>query len=55
MQLNYPYLLLLFDHTSLELHINNVNYGVYHLHSREDESLVRINKRMPSPLLLGQK
>lgn len=39
----------------VELHINNVNYGVYHLHSREDESLVRINKRMPSPLLLGQK
>lgn len=38
----------------VELHINNVNYGVYHLHSREDESLIRINKRMPSPLLLGQ-
>ncbi|MDC3135792.1 CotH kinase family protein, partial [Candidatus Pelagibacter sp.] len=38
----------------VELHINNVNYGIYHLHSREDESLIRINKRMPSPLLLGQ-
>ena len=38
----------------IELHINNVNYGVYHLHSREDESLIRINKRMPSPILLGQ-
>jgi hypothetical protein len=46
---------LIAHHSELiELYINNVNYGVYHLHSREDESLIRINKRMPSPLLLGQ-
>ena len=46
---------LIAHHSELvELYINKVNYGVYHLHSREDESLIRINKRMPSPLLLGQ-
>ncbi len=38
----------------VELHINNVNYGIYHMHSREDESMVRYNQRMPGPLLLGQ-
>ena len=38
----------------VELIINNKSYGLYHLHSREDESMVRINKRMPGPLLLGQ-
>ena len=31
----------------VELIINNKSYGLYHLHSREDESMVRINKRMP--------
>ena len=38
----------------VELHINKKNYGIYHMHSREDESLIRLNNRMPGPLLLGQ-
>ncbi|MDC1049668.1 CotH kinase family protein [Candidatus Pelagibacter sp.] len=38
----------------VELYINKINYGIYHLHSREDESMIRLNKRMPSILLLGQ-
>ena len=38
----------------VELYINNLNFGVYHLHSREDENLIRINKRMPGPILSGQ-
>ena len=38
----------------IELIINNKSYGIYHLISREDESMVRLNKRMPGPLLLGK-
>jgi hypothetical protein len=38
----------------VDLYINKKNYGIYHLHSREDESLIRLNSRMPGPLLLGQ-
>ena len=38
----------------IELIINNKSYGIYHLTSREDESMIRLNKRMPGPLLLGQ-
>lgn len=38
----------------VELYINNISYGVYHLHSREDESLIRLNKRMPSAIISGQ-
>ncbi len=38
----------------VELIINNKSYGIYHLISREDESMVRLNKRMPGPLLLGK-
>ena len=37
----------------VELIINNKSYGIYHL-IREDESMVRLNKRMPGPLLLGK-
>ena len=38
----------------IELIINNKSYGIYHLVSREDESMIRLNKRMPGPLLLGK-
>ena len=38
----------------IELIINNQSFGIYHLHSREDESLIRINRRMPGPILVGQ-
>ncbi len=38
----------------VELNINNQSYGLYHMHSREDESMVRLNKRMPGPLLIGK-
>ncbi len=39
----------------IELIINNQSFGIYHLHSREDESFIRLNKRMPGPILLGQE
>ena len=39
----------------VELYINKKNYGIYHMHSREDESMIRLNNIMPSPLLLGQQ
>jgi hypothetical protein len=38
----------------VELYINKQSYGLYHMHSREDESMVRLNKRMPAPLLVGK-
>lgn len=38
----------------VELYINKKYYGVYHLHSREDESMIRLNKRMPGPIYLGK-
>ena len=39
----------------IELIINNQSFGIYHLHSREDESLIRINRRMPGPILVGRR
>jgi len=46
---------LIGHHSELvDLYINNINYGVYHLHSRDDESLIRLNERLPGPLLSGQ-
>jgi len=38
----------------IELYINKKSYGIYYMHSREDESLIRLNNRMPGPILLGQ-
>ena len=38
----------------IELIINDKSYGIYHLLTREDESMVRLNKRMPGSLLLGK-
>lgn len=39
----------------VELYVNKKYYGVYHLHSREDESMTRSNQRMPGPIYLGKK
>ena len=38
----------------VELIINNKSYGIYHLTSREDESMIRLNNKMPGPLLIGK-
>ena len=38
----------------IELYINKKNYGIYHMHSREDESLIRSIIECLVLLLLGQ-
>ncbi len=38
----------------IELIINNKSYGIYHLISREDESMIRLNNKMPGPILIGK-
>jgi len=38
----------------IELIINNKSYGIYNLISREDKSMVLLNKKMSGPLFLGK-
>ena len=37
-------------HELVRLEINKFNFGLYHLHHRRDENLIRANLRMPGPI-----
>ncbi len=38
----------------VRLFINNKYFGVYHRTTREDEEMLRLNRRVPGPLLIGE-
>ena len=37
----------------VKLYINNSYYGLYHYISRQDESMLRLNNRIPGPIYIG--